>query len=159
MGIFEGSFPLNQDDIVPAKLVGDDLDLAFRDMFDARQQLSDCGPAFEVISEVLLKMVGCTHKGQHRFAEGLAGDRACFDADPAKNPSAFDDADALSQLCRLDCGSLAGWPAPDAQQIELVGLRHRFASQWLLMTVERREIRLIFTPGPWIGVCHESLPS
>jgi hypothetical protein len=84
---------LNQYDIVPPKLIGHDFDFPFSHFCDSRQDLSRCRPAVEVIPQVLLNVVGGTHKGQHGFAKGFAGDRARLCAHAPQEPSPFNNGD------------------------------------------------------------------
>ena len=106
-------------DVVAPELVLDDLRLARDDLVDARQELLGGGALAPDPSSAIRGAAACGEK-RHRLAEGLAGDRAGADADPAHAALLLDDRDTLAELGGLHGRALAGGPAADADEIVVV---------------------------------------
>jgi hypothetical protein len=58
----EGGFAMDQQHVVPSKLVGDDLDFPFRDDCNAGQELIGCRAIVEVMAKMLFDMMGRAHE-------------------------------------------------------------------------------------------------
>jgi hypothetical protein len=121
--IREGADPPQELDVVPAELVLHDLDLPAADLLDPGEQHLGAHARCRDPAPVL-RAAGEAREEHDGLAEGLAGDGAGVDADAADAALLLDDRRALAELGRLDRRPLAGGPAPDADEVELVARRH-----------------------------------
>src|SRR5262245_14326852 len=100
-------------DVVTAQLIVDDLALTSRDALDAGQQVGGSGP-------VDRPPPAERREAEHRLTKRLARDRARVDAHAAETRLPLDHRDPTAELGRLHGGALAGGPAADADQAEVV---------------------------------------
>src|SRR5215813_552014 len=120
-------------DVVAPQLIVDDLALASRDALDAGQQVGGGGP-------VDRPSPAERREAEHRLTKCLARDRARVDTHAAEARLPLDDRDPTAELGGLHGGALAGRPAADADQAEVVahGSRWRRSACAARTSVTRR---------------------
>ena len=116
---------------VALQLVAEDLGLPGHHAVDPVDELGGGRAHLRTLREV-----------EHGLPERLAGDGAAVQTDSAHHALALDEGGALAKLGGLDGGALTGWPAADAQQVEVdVGHQGRYRPFGLQSERENRQHR------------------
>src|SRR5262249_20161004 len=122
VGVRKARLPAKQGDVVAPELVLDHIAFAAHDLAHLRQEPGSGRPGLRTLAR---RVAAVAATGENGLTERLARDRAGVDADAAEQPALLDDRGALAELRGLYRRPLAGGPAADAGQIEVVPLRHR----------------------------------
>ena len=119
----EGREAAHELDTVPSQLVLDDVDLGLHDVLRPPQQVVHRELGLESVALSVHRPLAVPREIHDRLAERLRRDGPRVHAHATEAPPLFDQSDALSELCRLDCRALTGRAGADHD--EVVQVRHQ----------------------------------